>query len=478
MGQALYRKYRSKTFDEVVGQNHITKTLKEAISKGKISHAYLFTGPRGTGKTSIARIVAHEVNGLSYDEKALNLDIIEIDAASNRRIDEIRDLREKVHIAPTSAKYKIYIIDEVHMLTREAFNALLKTLEEPPAHVIFILATTEAHKLPETIISRTQRYNFRPVESSIVAAHLKTIAKKEQISITPEALEIIAQHGQGSFRDSISMLDQLSSSGDTISEAEVRNVLGIAPENSISDLLIAVETGNNAAVIDILTGLSAQGVDAAKIALQLAAELRKKLITKEGKGVWMVPLLRELFMVPSRPDPRNHLEISLLEASSATDSGSHPGNHKNKTTVKKTDQAAPKKAATVIQPVSSAIKYSDFSLDIWSAITDKIKDQAASLYTALRLATPQVDEGSLILLFEFPLHQKKVNQAKHIKIIGDTIEEMTGAKLKVRCEVDKSIAKKQFEPEIKPVTPEVEPNDDSSMNIISNIFGQPEVLES
>src|SRR3989338_478241 len=151
MGQALYRKYRSKKFGEVVGQQHVTKTLTNALKSGRISHAYLFTGPRGVGKTSVARIFAHEVNNLKYDEDKPHLDIIEIDAASNRRIDEIRDLREKVHISPTSAKYKVYIIDEVHMLTKEAFNALLKTLEEPPEHCIFILATTEAHKLPATI---------------------------------------------------------------------------------------------------------------------------------------------------------------------------------------------------------------------------------------------------------------------------------------------------------------------------------------
>src|SRR6266404_9023936 len=187
MNQALYRKYRSKSFDEVVGQEHITKTLAHALKSSKISHAYLFTGPRGVGKTSVARILAHEVNSLPYTDESIHLDIIEIDAASNRRIDEIRDLRERVAIAPTSAKYKVYIIDEVHMLTREAFNALLKTLEEPPAHCIFILATTEAHKLPETIISRTQRFNFKPVEAGKTVTHLKTIAKREKIDIQPAA---------------------------------------------------------------------------------------------------------------------------------------------------------------------------------------------------------------------------------------------------------------------------------------------------
>jgi DNA polymerase III subunit gamma/tau len=203
MGQALYRKYRSKSFDEVVGQDHITTTLKNALKAGKISHAYLFTGPKGVGKTSVARILAYAVNELPYDEQATHLDIIEIDAASNRRIDEIRELRERVHTAPSSATYKVYIIDEVHMLTKEAFNALLKTLEEPPAHAIFILATTEAHKLPDTIISRTQRFSFKPIEDAEVVTHLQTIAAKEKIVIDQPALQLIAKHGAGSFRDSI-----------------------------------------------------------------------------------------------------------------------------------------------------------------------------------------------------------------------------------------------------------------------------------
>src|SRR5581483_4565455 len=198
MGQALYRKYRSKSFSEVVGQKHITTTLEKAIKTGRISHAYLFTGPRGVGKTSVARILAHEVNSLKYTEAEIHLDIIEIDAASNRRIEEIRDLREKVHIAPTSSKYKVYIIDEVHMLTREAFNALLKTLEEPPQHCIFILATTEVHKVPETIVSRTQRFNFSPVSSNDIQSHLAKIASHENITIDEPALRLLAEHGSGS----------------------------------------------------------------------------------------------------------------------------------------------------------------------------------------------------------------------------------------------------------------------------------------
>jgi DNA polymerase-3 subunit gamma/tau len=230
MGKALYRKYRSKNLDEIVGQPHITQTLKNALEQQTFSHAYLFTGPKGIGKTSIARILAYEVNKLPYDEEATHLDIIEIDAASNRRIDEIRELRDKVHIAPTSARFKVYIIDEVHMLTKEAFNALLKTLEEPPEHVIFILATTEAHKLPETIVSRTQRFTFKPVSMAVAIAHLRSIADQEGVQIEDDALELIAQHGGGSFRDSISLLDQVRGQTGIITLSDVQAMLGIAPK--------------------------------------------------------------------------------------------------------------------------------------------------------------------------------------------------------------------------------------------------------
>src|SRR3989344_83558 len=293
MSEALYRQYRPKKFSEVVGQEPISETLSKALMSGRISHAYLLTGPRGVGKTSVARIIAHEVN--------------------NRRIDEIRDIREKVHIAPTSAKYKVYIIDEVHMLTKEAFNALLKTLEEPPQHCIFILATTEVHKLPETIISRTQRFNFKPVEKDKATDHLKSIAKKEKIDIELPAIELLAEHGDGSFRDSISMLDQLSSSSQTVTEKNVRELLGLPPDDGLRQLIKHVSSGDTKGALTLLGELRSDGASAALVAARLSKKIRADILAGTYYS-WAAGLLKDLLDVSSAKQPFEFLEIVILDA--------------------------------------------------------------------------------------------------------------------------------------------------------------------
>ena len=283
MATALYRKYRSKSLDEVIGQSHITDILLRAIKVGRISHAYLLTGPRGVGKTSVARILAHEINHLPYSDDSTHLDIIEIDAASNNGVEDVRDLREKVQIAPVSAAKKVYIIDEVHMLSKAAFNALLKTLEEPPEHIVFILATTDIDKLPATIISRTQRYGFRAISEVDAIKHLRYIADKEKISIDDASLKLIAQRGDGSFRDSISLLDQLSSLTDDdkgITLDLIEASLGLAPHEAVDSIINAVEAHDVTKVAALLSKATADGISPITLTEQLTLTIRDLAASK------------------------------------------------------------------------------------------------------------------------------------------------------------------------------------------------------
>jgi DNA polymerase-3 subunit gamma/tau len=295
---SLYRKYRPKDFPSLVGQDHIKITLLNAIKAGKIAHAYLFTGPRGTGKTTTARLLAKAINaemtedgrfdGSELAEEIDNgrlIDVIEIDAASNRGIDEIRDLREKINYSPTRAKNKVYIIDEVHMLTKEAFNALLKTLEEPPSFVFFILATTEIHKVPETIISRCQRFDFRRITENDLMARLKVVAEAEEVTAEEEGLKIIAKQARGGLRDALSLFEQLINNG-KLETDRVKKVLGISNFGACAELFETLEKGNAGEAVDKLEEIFQGGVDLIQLNRDFLDFLRQKMLTavKEGKS--------------------------------------------------------------------------------------------------------------------------------------------------------------------------------------------------
>ena len=272
--KTLYRKYRPLSLAEVIGQEQVTQPLSNALKEGKVGHAYLFTGPRGTGKTSVARIFAHEINGFSYELEDDYVDIIEIDGASNRGIENIREIREKVAIKPTVGKYKVYIIDEVHMLTREAFNALLKTLEEPPEHVIFIMATTDFHKVPITITSRAETYNFKLVEPKVVLEHLLNICEKEGIKIEPEALKIVVKRGGGSFRDSLSLLDQISHlSADLITTKMIEEAFGLPEDRIIDEMIDSYADADAAKITTLLKDLYSRGVKPEIIAEEMISKI-------------------------------------------------------------------------------------------------------------------------------------------------------------------------------------------------------------
>jgi DNA polymerase-3 subunit gamma/tau len=296
--QALYLKYRPQTFEEVVGQAPITRTLRNALRQGRVRHAYLFTGPRGTGKTTMARLLAKAVNCLAPEEErpcnacsicvAINegrlLDLIEIDAASNRGIDEIRDIREKVGFRPNEGRFKVYVLDEAHMLTEPAFNALLKTLEEPPPHVIFALVTTDPHKIPATITSRCQRFDFKRISIQACVGRLAYIAEQEGLTVEPAALELIAHEGTGAMRDAISLLDQLTSYGDEITLDQVQMVLGTVASEAAGKLVASLADGDIPGGLEMVNRTVADGADPRQFGREVVEYLRGLLLVKEGAG--------------------------------------------------------------------------------------------------------------------------------------------------------------------------------------------------
>ena len=304
------RKYRPQNFDDVIGQEHCTTTLKNAISKGTIAHAYIFAGPRGVGKTTTARILSKALNCNSGStpnpcNKCTNckeimqgnsLDVLEIDGASNRGIDEVRTLRENARYVPSSSRYKIYIIDEVHMLTKEAFNALLKTLEEPPSHIVFIFATTHPQKVPQTILSRCQRFNFRRISLEDIINTLKYIIEKEDVKIEEKALILIAKKADGALRDAEGMLDQLASYSDAIiKEEDVRNVLGLPGEDVFFDMQSYIINGKTKEILTLIQQLTESGISSEEILTGFIEHLRSVLLVSTNINVGILDEEKEKY---------------------------------------------------------------------------------------------------------------------------------------------------------------------------------------
>lgn len=298
MYQALYRKYRPKCFSDVYGQDHVVSTLKNELSENRISHAYLFTGSRGTGKTTCAKILAkavnceNPVNGEPCNQcevcrgmdNGTIYDIVEIDAASNNGVDNIRELREEANYTPSRGKYRVYIIDEVHMLSIGAFNALLKILEEPPAHVIFILATTEVHKLPATILSRCQRFDFKRIQPETMAVRLKEVAGFENLTVTDDAAVLIARIADGALRDGLSILDQCSSRSKNIDAKLVSEVAGLAGREALYELADCISAGDSSKAVEIIAQLYENSYDMERLCIEMTSHFRNYLIVKTVKN--------------------------------------------------------------------------------------------------------------------------------------------------------------------------------------------------
>ena len=450
MSQALYRKYRSRSLDEVLGQDHVTSILRRALEQGKIAHAYLLTGPRGVGKTSVARILAHEINHLPYDNDSSNLDIIEIDAASNNGVDDIRALREKAQVAPISAPKKVYIIDEVHMLSKSAFNALLKTLEEPPEHVVFILATTDVDKLPATILSRVQQFFFRPIPVGIMTKQLMNIAKKEGFAIEEDAARLIAERSRGGFRDGISTLDQLSilaTPDQPLTTSMVTEYLGLSDTMMLGNLLDSYPSDDNDKVLNTFQELENSGANSVVVSHQLLSIARNRL----RKNPNLIGLVQQLIEVDRHPHP----DLKLLTIFMNNDSQQ---TEKPIATKKNTTQAAPQKPAekpTPIKPTepvkptekpikkeekpaepakkpAAKPKKADAPLELnWEKVIERAKEKSLGLVSLLQKSQWSFDGEKLTIYAGSAFYKKKLDDAKNKPLISEIISEETAMDLEI-----------------------------------------------
>ena len=434
---ALYRKYRSESFAEVIGQPQVTEVLEASLKKGRTTHCYLFIGPHGVGKTSVARILAFALINEPYATEKKHIDIIEIDAASNTGVDNIRDLIDKSQIAPSLAEKKIYIIDEVHMLSKSAFNALLKLLEEPPKHVVFILATTEENKVPSTIASRMQKFVFRKIPINLVTEQLKKVAKKEKIKVGAETITAIAEFSNGSMRDAISLFDQMSSlaNEDGLNEAAERSILGLASKEVLNDILISYQTGEFGLISQKLAELKKQNLSASDIASQLAYRAQDLL----GESPDLVSLMPKLIDVQKSSLPDISLSVALFPENSIVPNAAtkkRPTSQRAKT--KPTEQSvAEDPTGTEPKPTTTSSEFD------WDKLVELITGNAASkpISGYIRSASYKLEGDKLTIKLKNSFEQKTLSAPGRFNSIQQALSQLGRDDLVVNLVVNETVRK-------------------------------------
>jgi len=481
MTQAFYRKWRPAKWDQVVGQQHVVQPLQNAVAAGKQGHAYLFAGPRGTGKTTVARILAKAVNCLEEDLGARPcdqcdhcravrsgnfLDLIEIDAASNTSVEDVRDLRDKINFSPNQGRYKVYLIDEVHMLSTAAFNALLKTLEEPPPHAIFVLATTEVHKIPATVLSRCQRHEFRRIPVVEMVAHLNKMAEGEGLTVDAEVLHLVARQATGSLRDAISLLDQLSTLGESITLDAAQAVLGTATSQAVIDLLSAILEGESGAAMDSLHASLDAGSDPRQFARQVVEYLRGVMLVQMGNAN-MVDTTKEALQYMARHaqgfgssdellrvirafnkaatgsggawQPSLPLELAIVEALSAPAGAvvaAPPSSSKPPVSVSPAPSPAPaSQNQPAKKPAESKAAPRNSLGRKWEEILRLLKKTSPNTTGLLNEKVCQYswENGTLSLYYISSVLKEKMEQETHLEAFKKVAEQVLGEAVEVQC---------------------------------------------
>ncbi|MBU0512382.1 MAG: DNA polymerase III subunit gamma/tau, partial [Chloroflexi bacterium] len=489
MSQAFYLKFRPQTWSEVIGQEHIITSLHNAVAADRFAHAFLFAGPRGTGKTSVARILAKAVNCLHEDptarpcnqcdhcqavNRARFLDLIEIDAASNTSVDDVRDLRDKINFSPNQGRYKIYLIDEVHMLSTAAFNALLKTLEEPPPHALFILATTEIHKIPATVLSRCQRHEFRRIPVNDIVSHLKILAESENLQVESEALTLIARQATGSLRDAVSLLDQLASTSQEITLKVTQAVLGTAASQSVIEIVSAILAQDSARGLDRIHQTLDAGSDPRQFARQIVDYLRSLLLVRMGnadqvdatadvrsqmaqhaqafpvhellrvirifnhaandaRNAWQPALPLELAFIESLKTPPES-DARPREADSPPTEAAAPKIKTGTSRVGAARQTSPPPETSPAHPVPESDPLPQNISQHWKQILSLARQRNPQTQALLNSCKPLgVKNGTLILGFNGEFAKSKMEQDDNIEIVSQVMEQVMGEAMPIRC---------------------------------------------